>query len=148
MPTQDAASVNTATWSRYEQNSARNIPLLCANLIRVLWIRALLLESKLLIGVTCYPSLRRIEPSGTLAGKCALCHIDRFVSSQRIKPRSSVLRTSNHNPVPLTTLCLSQADEIKQEWSQLGTFTKLRYNQFKLPVIIRNVFNQTDWCSG
>jgi len=27
MPTQDAASVNTATWSRYEQDSARNIPL-------------------------------------------------------------------------------------------------------------------------
>jgi len=27
MPTQDAASVNTDTWSRYAQDSARNIPL-------------------------------------------------------------------------------------------------------------------------
>jgi len=37
------------------------------------------------------------------------------ISNLRVKPRSSVTRTSNHNPVPLTTLCLSQADAIKQE---------------------------------
>ena len=73
---------DAGTWSGFSQHSQSKplglttnrtlleiSPLLCVNLIRVPRIRALLLESKRLVGVICNTSLRRVEVSRMLAGK-------------------------------------------------------------------------------